>query len=155
MDGNVDAVDSDGATDTSVVGGLAFTDGVVNLPAPALSVGGVAVDLSTLTGYAGLTTVSISSQNGRPAGTLDSFNLTKDGTLVGSFSNGSKEMIVRIRWRTSSTLADWRRPAHPPTGCRATRVRPSTARPDPTVWARSRPAHWRCPTSTCPRNSQT
>ena len=92
----VDGVDSDGATNSSAVGGLTFTDGVVDLPVPAISVGGVAVDLSTLTGYAGLTTVSISSQDGRPAGTLDSFSLTKDGTLVGSFSNGSKEMIGRI-----------------------------------------------------------
>jgi flagellar hook protein FlgE len=52
--------------------------------------------LTGLTGFAGLTTASITGQNGRTAGTLESFTLAKDGTLIGSFSNGAKESIARI-----------------------------------------------------------
>ncbi|MEO7006698.1 MAG: flagellar hook protein FlgE [Terrimesophilobacter sp.] len=61
-----------------------------------LTVGGIAVDLAALTGYAGVTTVAINSQDGRTAGTLESYTLSKDGTLIGSFSNGAKEPIARI-----------------------------------------------------------
>ena len=57
---------------------------------------GITVDLSALTGYAGVTTVAINSQDGRTAGTLESYTLSKDGTLIGSFSNGAKESIARI-----------------------------------------------------------
>ncbi|MEO7006986.1 MAG: flagellar hook protein FlgE [Terrimesophilobacter sp.] len=60
------------------------------------AVGGIAVDLTALTGYAGVTTVAINSQDGRTAGTLESYTLSKDGTLIGSFSNGAKESIARI-----------------------------------------------------------
>lgn len=62
----------------------------------AVTVDGIAVDLTAVTGYAGLSTVSISEQNGRPAGTLESFTLSEDGTLMGSFSNGGREAIGRI-----------------------------------------------------------
>ena len=89
---DVTSVDQGGVTQTTA---LTFTAGVLDPYAP-LAVDGINVDLSGLTGYAGLTTVSISGQDGRPAGTLDSFTLTKDGTLVGSFSNGGKETIGRI-----------------------------------------------------------
>ena len=62
----------------------------------SITVNGVAVDLTGITGFADLTTVSVTSQDGRDAGTLDSFTLAKDGTLVGSFSNGTSEAIGRI-----------------------------------------------------------
>jgi flagellar hook protein FlgE len=62
----------------------------------AFTVGGITVDLTALTGYAGVTTVAINSQDGRTAGTLESYTLSKDGTLIGSFSNGAKESIARI-----------------------------------------------------------
>ncbi|GAA3291219.1 flagellar hook protein FlgE [Arthrobacter citreus] len=76
---------------------LAFTAGKLNAPADAvLTVGGVAVDLSAITGYADVDTVAVSSQNGRSAGTLDSWSMAADGTLVGSFSNGSKQALGRI-----------------------------------------------------------
>ncbi|MHA6669644.1 flagellar hook protein FlgE [Homoserinimonas sp. A447] len=74
------------------------SDGAGGLtPDPAgFSIGGIAVDLTNITGFADLTTVSVTSQNGRDAGTLDSFTLAKDGTLVGSFSNGTSEAIGRV-----------------------------------------------------------
>jgi flagellar hook protein FlgE len=79
-------------------GTLEFTDG-------ALTAGGtlaltttpaVTVDMSSVTGFAGLTTVAVTGQDGRRAGTLQSFTLSADGTLVGSFSNGASEAIGRV-----------------------------------------------------------
>jgi len=58
--------------------------------------GNVAVNLSTLTGYAGMTTVGFESQNGRAAGALESFTMANDGTLMGSFSNGQQAVVGRI-----------------------------------------------------------
>ncbi len=66
----------------------------------ALTVGGVAVDLSTVTGFAKLDTVEASDQDGRSAGTLQSFTINADGTLLGSFSNGLKQSIGRVSLAT-------------------------------------------------------
>jgi flagellar hook protein FlgE len=57
---------------------------------------GVNVDLSGLTGYAELRTVSIANQNGRAAGTLESFTLGSDGSLTGAFSNGTQQVVAQI-----------------------------------------------------------
>lgn len=78
---------------------LAFTNGALTGPA-GLTVGGVAIDLSSLTGYADLTTVAFKDQNGRQAGTLESFTLSQDGTLMGLFSNGDKQAVGRIALAT-------------------------------------------------------
>lgn len=61
-----------------------------------LNVGGIGVDLSELTGFAQLNTVSVTEQNGRAAGTLESFTLGADGTLTGTFSNGTQQPVARI-----------------------------------------------------------
>ncbi|KMM44247.1 flagellar hook protein [Cellulomonas sp. A375-1] len=86
---------SDGA---ATVASTAMTfDAAGALTSPTtMTVGGVAVDLSTLTGFAGLDTVKADSQNGQGAGTLQSFTLGADGTIMGSFSNGMKQAIGRI-----------------------------------------------------------
>ena len=44
----------------------------------------------------------MSNQNGRAAGTLKSYTLSKDGTLVGSFSNGASQAIGRVVLATFS-----------------------------------------------------
>ncbi|MET0975327.1 MAG: flagellar hook protein FlgE [Leifsonia sp.] len=93
---DVAGADGTGATAT---GSLSFTNGVLTGPT-GITVGGVAVDLSGVSGFAELNTVAISSQNGREAGTLESFTLSKDGTLVGLFSNGEKQAIARIALAT-------------------------------------------------------
>ena len=81
-----------GATTTAVT----FTAaGVLTAPA-TLTVGGVAVDLSAVTGYAGVDTVKARSQDGYAAGTLESFSLGNDGTITGTFSNALKQVIGRI-----------------------------------------------------------
>ena len=65
------------------------------------AVGAVAdVNLSAITGFAGLSTVSAASQNGQRAGNLQSFSLSPDGTLLGSFSNGLKQAIGQLSMAT-------------------------------------------------------
>jgi len=70
-------------------------DGAITAPT-SLTVGGVAVDLTALTGYAGLDTAQAASTDGQAAGTLLSFALGADGTITGAFSNGLKQVIGRI-----------------------------------------------------------
>ncbi|MCL3860863.1 flagellar hook protein FlgE [Actinotalea sp. K2] len=70
-----------------------------------MAAGGVDVDLSTLTGYAGLTTVEASAQDGRSAGTLQSFTINADGTLLGQFSNGLKQAVGRVALATFTNPA--------------------------------------------------
>ncbi len=77
---------ADGTLDTT---GTPGNDGT-------LAVGGMTVDLTALTGYAGITSVESVTQDGRAAGTLQSFTIGADGTLLGSFSNGLKQPIGRI-----------------------------------------------------------
>lgn len=92
---NVNAEDDNGNTANT---SLTFAAGA-QAPAAAnlvVGVGGISVDLAAITGFAELTTVSINDQDGRDAGTLDSFTLGKDGTLVGAFSNGASQAIGRI-----------------------------------------------------------
>lgn len=69
------------------------------IPNGPLNVGGatgINVDLSNITGFAGLKTVSISEQNGSSAGTLETYTLGSDGTLTGTFSNGAQQAIAQI-----------------------------------------------------------
>jgi flagellar hook protein FlgE len=61
-----------------------------------LTVGGLSVDLTALTGYAGITSVEAVTQDGRSAGTLQSFDINADGTIMGSFSNGLKQAIGQV-----------------------------------------------------------
>lgn len=96
-----DVAGVDGAT--TAAGAMTFTDGALTAGG-SLALGGVTVDLSGVTGFADLSTVTISDQNGREPGTLQSYALAKDGTLVGSFSNGATEPIARI------ALADFSNP---------------------------------------------
>ncbi|GAB3136733.1 flagellar hook protein FlgE [Marisediminicola antarctica] len=89
---DVDGADANGSTGT---GALGFTDGALTAGG-SVAVGGITVDLTSLTGYAALSTATVTKQDGRNAGTLNSFSIAKDGTVVGSFSNGASEAIARI-----------------------------------------------------------
>jgi len=84
---------------STATGALAFTGGTLS-SGGTMSIGGVAVDFTGVTQYAQLSTLAMARQDGRQAGTLQSFSLAKDGTLVGSFSNGSTEAIARIALAT-------------------------------------------------------
>jgi flagellar hook protein FlgE len=90
---DVSAADGTGATGA---GSLAFQDGKQLPGGGSLTVGGITVDLGAVSGYAGLTTVAAVGQNGSAAGTLEAFTLGADGSLIGSFSNGTKQVVGRI-----------------------------------------------------------
>jgi flagellar hook protein FlgE len=87
------ATDTAGASNSGTV---TFDETGALTSATTIGVGAVTVDLSALTGYAGITSVEAASQNGQEAGTLQSFSLNQDGTLMGSFSNGLKQAIGQI-----------------------------------------------------------
>jgi flagellar hook protein FlgE len=61
-----------------------------------VTVAGITVNLAGLTNYAGTSTVSALSQNGSAMGSLQSFTISPDGTLVGVFSNGLKQPLAQI-----------------------------------------------------------
>jgi flagellar hook protein FlgE len=89
---DVAGVDPNGATGTT---SMAFTDGSA-VPNTTLPIGGIDVDLSAVTGYAGMSTLAVSDANGSAAGTLESFSMGADGTLTGTFSNDENVVIGRI-----------------------------------------------------------
>ncbi|HMO11858.1 MAG TPA: flagellar hook-basal body complex protein, partial [Actinotalea sp.] len=80
----------------TATGAVAFNPDGTLASGGALTVGGVAVNLGALTGYAGITSVEPVTQDGRAAGTLQSFTITADGTLLGSFSNGLKQAVGQV-----------------------------------------------------------
>ncbi|MCL2850279.1 MAG: flagellar hook-basal body complex protein, partial [Micrococcales bacterium] len=90
-------------------------DGAGNLTSP-LTLAGVSVptagaavvldvDLSTVTGFAGVDTIKNKMQDGYAAGTLTSFQLGADGTITGTFTNSLKQVIGMI------ALANFNNPA--------------------------------------------
>lgn len=85
-----DVADGAGATST-----LGFTNGELTTGGSIVS-GGITVDLTAVTGYADVSDIAIKEQNGKPAGTLSSYALTNDGSLVGTFSNGDTEVLARV-----------------------------------------------------------
>ncbi len=56
----------------------------------------VDVALDKLSGYARVETLTVTGQNGSAAGTLESYTLGNDGSLIGSFSNGTKQVLAKI-----------------------------------------------------------
>ncbi|GAB2980097.1 flagellar basal-body rod protein FlgF [Frigoribacterium salinisoli] len=84
---------------------LTFTAGGAVNGDPALTVGGIRVDLSGVSGFAKLDTVAITDQDGRGAGTLQGFSIAKDGTVVGQFSNGESLAVGRIALATFANSA--------------------------------------------------
>jgi flagellar hook protein FlgE len=77
---------------------LTFDDTGKQAPpaAPMAFAGGLTVDLSAITNYAGMTTVTPSGQDGSPVGSLQAFSISPDGTLVGTFSNGLRQNLGQI-----------------------------------------------------------
>jgi flagellar hook protein FlgE len=97
-----DVTVTDGAT-TSPATTINFNPATGTTPAPtSVTFGGVTVDLSGLTSYAGASTVAALSQNGSEMGSLQSFTIGSDGVLVGVFSNGLKQPLAQIAMATFS-----------------------------------------------------
>lgn len=80
---------------------------VQNITVPTVTVAGapIGLDLDGLTGFAALTTVEAASQDGQGAGVLQSFAMTADGTLMGSFSNGLKRAVGQVAVSTFANSA--------------------------------------------------
>ncbi|HEY0249496.1 MAG TPA: flagellar hook protein FlgE [Gryllotalpicola sp.] len=83
---------NDGVND---IGTLTFNDGVLS-SAGTLTTGGVTVDVSKVSGYSDLSTLSLDGQDGHGAGTLTSYSIGADGTISGTYSNGVVQAIARI-----------------------------------------------------------
>lgn len=83
-------------TATVNAGAMTFTAAGALMTPTTVTVGGVAVDLSTITGFSGIDSVKARTQNGQAAGVLQSFALGADGTITGAFSNGLKQTIGRL-----------------------------------------------------------
>ncbi|MDR6637215.1 flagellar hook protein FlgE [Paenarthrobacter nitroguajacolicus] len=89
---NVAGADANGARGTAT---LAFANGALT-SGGTMTVGGITVNMGAVTGFAQMSTLSVTGQNGAEAGELESFTLAGDGSLVGSFSNGAKEVLARV-----------------------------------------------------------
>jgi len=83
----------DGGTVTFAANGTTPAPASLTFPAEA---GDIAVDLAGLTNYAGTTTVAPQKQDGYAMGSLQGFSITKDGQLVGSFTNGLRKPLGQI-----------------------------------------------------------
>ncbi|WP_130178928.1 flagellar hook protein FlgE [Cryobacterium sp. SO1] len=97
---DVSGIDNGGTPVTTSLGftGDSVTSGgtlVIGDPAA----GGVTVDLTSLKGLAGISTVKAAA-NGSAPGSLESYTFGKDGTLVGLFSNGEQKALGRIALAT-------------------------------------------------------
>ena len=89
-------VSNDGGVTTD--GSLVFnSSGALTSGNPVRIDGGaVTVNLPAVTSYAGLTSLAVSGQNGSAAGKLESYTLGSDGSVIGSFSNGVKQVLAKI-----------------------------------------------------------
>jgi flagellar hook protein FlgE len=70
-------------------------------PSPATD---VEFDIAKVTSFAGGSTLAPVNQNGSSMGSLSTFNISPDGTVVGVFSNGLKQTLAQL------TLASFNNP---------------------------------------------
>ncbi|MET3923866.1 flagellar hook protein FlgE [Arthrobacter sp. UYEF20] len=56
----------------------------------------ITIDVSKVSGYASMSSLAVSGQNGAAVGKLESYTLGNDGSLIGSFSNGIKQVLAKI-----------------------------------------------------------
>jgi flagellar hook protein FlgE len=90
---------TDGTATYPATGSVALTFDAAGKPTFAdttFALGGVTVDLTGITGMAGVDTIAADKQDGYAAGILESFTLGSDGTINGAFSNGLKQDLGRI-----------------------------------------------------------
>jgi flagellar hook protein FlgE len=72
-------------------------DGTVTPANASLPVGGgITVNLGGISAFAGMTSLAISGQDGSAAGKLESYTIGNDGSVIGSFSNGVKQVLAKI-----------------------------------------------------------
>jgi flagellar hook protein FlgE len=97
---NVTITDATTPPTAPVTGVLNFNpDGSTPNPT-SMTVNGIAVDMAQLTGYSGLSTLSVSKADGAEAGTLQGFQIGGDGILTGTFSNGQTKALGQLALAT-------------------------------------------------------
>lgn len=79
----------------TVSGTMTFNGGALT-SAATVNVGGIDVNVSQVSSYAGMSSVAVNGQNGSAAGKLESYTLGSDGSVIGSFSNGVKQVLAKI-----------------------------------------------------------
>ncbi|WP_432396810.1 flagellar hook protein FlgE [Pseudarthrobacter sp. L19] len=85
---------ADGATP---IGSMTFSaDGKLSSSGTLTTAGGLTVDVSKVSGYATMNSLTVAGQDGSAVGKLESFTLGNDGSLIGSFSNGTKQVLAKI-----------------------------------------------------------
>ncbi len=84
---------------TSAATGITFTGGAAPSPS-TLTLGGITVDISGVTNFSGASTIATTNQNGSAMGSLQSFTISQDGTLIGVFSNGLKQTLAQLSLAT-------------------------------------------------------
>ncbi|TYP86290.1 flagellar hook protein FlgE [Blastococcus xanthinilyticus] len=75
---------------TAPTGPIRFAPGAAGWPGP------VAVDLGTISQFAGSSEVTAPEQNGFALGSLQSFQLSNDGTIMGVYSNGLRQPLGQL-----------------------------------------------------------
>jgi flagellar hook protein FlgE len=87
-------------TGAAVTGALQCTNGKVTGNTTVTTSDGIAIDMTGLTGFAGLATATLATQDGTAAGRLLSTTMGSDGTLSGTFSNGATVPLARLSLAT-------------------------------------------------------
>src|SRR4029450_10783162 len=86
--------DVDGTLMTPASGTVTFTPDPLAYPRRAPPAG-VTVDFSTMTQFGGSNTMTAPDQDGFALGSLQSFQLGNDGTIMGVYSNGLRQRLGR------------------------------------------------------------
>jgi flagellar hook protein FlgE len=86
------AADDNGTTAT---GSVTFANGKPTAGGN-FTVNGITIDISKVSGYATMSSLAVSGQDGAAVGKLESYTLGNDGSLIGSFSNGIKQVLAKI-----------------------------------------------------------
>jgi flagellar hook protein FlgE len=71
-------------------------NGIAGMPLPVSLQLGTAGGPARLTQFAGETSAGINQQNGSAAGSLQSFDISPDGTILGTYSNGRSRPIGQL-----------------------------------------------------------
>ena len=131
----------------NIAGGL-----IPGMPNPITFDLGAAGTPGRLTQYAGEPTVGVKTQDGAAAGTLQSFNISQAGVIVGSYSNGRSKAIGQVALAVFTNpegleriAGAWRETANSGLA--------QVGTPAPAVAACCRRGRSRCRTSTSPRSS--
>jgi flagellar hook protein FlgE len=85
-----------GALTTPASGAISFTPPAATYPSWTPAAPGVTVDLSGMTQFGGANTMTAPDQNGFALGSLQSFQLGNDGTIMGVYSNGLRQPLGRL-----------------------------------------------------------